>query len=401
MTSSPPPSPLPAKPRLELIEITKRYPAVLANDAVSLAVMPGEIHGLIGENGAGKSTLMRIAFGTVQPDAGEIRWDGATVRIDSPAAARALGIGMVFQHFALFESLTVTENVLLGLGRARARDALADDIRSLGERYGLSLNPDAPVYALSVGERQRVEIIRALLLAPRLLIMDEPTSVLTPAAVDRLFGTLRQLAGEGVSVLYISHKLDEVRTLCSRATVMRAGKVTGRCEPARETVASLSRMMIGSEPPRTRRDLPTPGEPVLEVRDLSLAPIDRTGKSLGAVDLTVRRGEIVGIAGVSGNGQGELLAAIVGEDRRAPREAIRIAGRPVGNASVKVRRALGLAYVPEERLGTATVPDFGLDRNLLLSHADGALFRAGLIRDRVLGERAATIIAATASARTS
>jgi ABC-type uncharacterized transport system ATPase subunit len=386
---APVPSPT---PRLELIGITKRYPAVLANDAVSLTVMPGEIHGLIGENGAGKSTLMKIAFGTVQPDAGEIRWNGEAVRIESPATARALGIGMVFQHFALFESLTVTENVLLGLGRRRDREALADDIRTLGERYGLSVNPAAPVYALSVGERQRVEIIRALLLEPHLLIMDEPTSVLTPAAVERLFGTLRQLAAEGVSILYISHKLEEVRSLCATATVLRGGRVTGHCEPARESVASLSRMMIGAEPPRARHGVARPGDPVLEVRGLSLPPVERAGKGLEAIDLVVRRGEIVGVAGISGNGQGELLAAIVGEDRRAPRESVRIAGRAVGGASVKARRALGLGYVPEERLGTATVPDFGLDRNLLLSHADRALFRLGLIRDRLLGERVATII---------
>ncbi|MGE0312513.1 MAG: ABC transporter ATP-binding protein [Lautropia sp.] len=374
--------------------MTKRYPAVLANDAVSLSVAPGEIHGLIGENGAGKSTLMKIAFGAVQPDAGTIRFNGAAVRIDSPATARALGIGMVFQHFALFESLTVTENVLLALADAKGadRERLAQRIRALGDRYGLSVDPLAPVYALSVGERQRVEIIRALLQSPKLLIMDEPTSVLTPAAVEGLFETLRRLASEGVSILYISHKLEEVRALCDRATVLRGGRVTGVCVPARESVASLSRLMIGAEPPRTERDATVPGEPVLEVRGLSLEPLERTGKALREVGLVVRRGEVIGIAGVSGNGQQELLAAIVGEDRRAPPQSVMLRGEAAGAASVGARRRRGLAYVPEERLGAATVPGLALDRNLLLSHADAALFRFGLIRDARLRERAGAII---------
>ena len=385
-----------AAPRLELVGISKRYPAVLANDAVSLTVAPGEIHGLIGENGAGKSTLMKIAFGAVQPDAGSIRVDGNEVRIESPATARALGIGMVFQHFALFESLTVAENVLLALPDAKGSDraALAQRIGELGNKYGLPVDPQAPVYSLSVGERQRVEIIRALLQSPRLLIMDEPTSVLTPLAVEGLFETLRRLASEGVSILYISHKLEEVRALCDRATVLRGGRVTGVCVPASESVASLSRMMIGAEPPRAERDAGSPGDLVLEVRGLSLAPLERTGKALVDVNLSVRRGEVIGVAGVSGNGQGELLAAIVGEDRRAAAGAIRLLGEPAGGMSVAARRRSGLAYVPEERLGAATVPGLGLDRNLLLSHSDSPLFRFGLIRDALLRRRAGSIIAA-------
>ena len=382
-------------PRLELLGITKRYPTVLANDDVSMKVAAGEIHGLIGENGAGKSTLMKITFGAVQPDAGAIHWNGTPVRIESPAVARSLGIGMVFQHFALFESLTVTENVLLALADAKGGDrgSLSRRILTLGEKYGLVVDPGAPVYALSVGERQRVEIIRALLQSPQLLILDEPTSVLTPAAVEGLFATLRRLASEGVSILYISHKLEEVRQLCDRATVLRGGRVTGECVPAKESVASLSRMMIGSEPPRTLREPATPGEPVLEVRDLSLEPVERTGKALHRVSLSVRRGELIGVAGISGNGQNELLAAIVGEDRRAPAYAIRLLGVPAGRSSVAARRTQGLAYVPEERLGAATVPGLGLDRNLLLSHSDAALFRFGLIRDAMLRRRAAAIIA--------
>ena len=379
-------------PRLELVGIGKQYPSVVANDDVSLTVEPGEIHGLIGENGAGKSTLMKIAYGAVKPDTGEIRWNGTPVVISSPAAARRLGIGMVFQHFALFETLTVVQNIAVVMPKRRDRGDLAQRIGSLGARYGLDIDPHRPVHALSMGERQQVEIIRALLLWPQLLIMDEPTSVLTPRAVDKLFDTLRQLAGEGVSVLYISHKLQEVRSLCDRATVMRAGKVTGVCDPRAESVASLSRMMIGAEPARPRAAAHAPGAAALRVVNLSLAPGEPTGKALRDISLDVRRGEMVGIAGISGNGQNELLAAISGEDRRAPRDAIVLFDKALGDAPVAARRAAGLAFVPEERLGRGAVPALNLGMNLLLTQSDDALFRFGLIRRRVLAARAQVII---------
>ncbi|WP_347333837.1 ATP-binding cassette domain-containing protein, partial [Ralstonia pseudosolanacearum] len=254
--------------------MTKRYPSVVANDGVSLTVAPGEIHAVLGENGAGKSTLMKLIFGAVQPDAGEMQLDGQPVEIANPHQARALGIAMVFQHFSLFDTLTVAENILLGLpaDRGDLRDLrdVAEQVRTTGDRYGLPLEPHRHVHTLSVGERQRVEIVRALLTRPRLLILDEPTSVLTPQAVEKLFVTLRQLAAEGTSILYISHKLDEIQALCHAATVMRSGKVTGVCDPRRETASSLSRMMIGGEPPRELRPQTTPGEVRLEVAGLSL-----------------------------------------------------------------------------------------------------------------------------------
>jgi len=357
-------------PRLELTGISKQYPSVRANDGVSLAVQPGAIHAVLGENGAGKSTLMKIIYGAVQPDAGQMRFNGEAVRVASPAAARRLGIAMVFQHFSLFDTLTAAENVWLGLERSTT---LADVSRRIGEvahSYGLDIDPARPVHTLSVGERQRVEIVRALLAEPQLLILDEPTSVLTPQAVDKLFATLRRLAAAGTSILYISHKLDEIRALCHRCTVMRAGKVTGEVDPARESNASLSRLMIGAEPPELRREQRTAGAAVLEVRGLSLARQDHFGVDLDGVDFTVRAGEILGVAGVSGNGQQELLAALSGEDRRAPAASITLAGRPIGGQAPRARRRLGLHFVPEERLGRGAVPEMSLAHNTLLTRSE-------------------------------
>ena len=340
--------------RLELQRITKSYPGVLANDRVDLQVEEGQIHALLGENGAGKSTLMKVIYGAVQPDSGRLLWQGQPVRVPSPEAARRLGISMVFQHFSLFESLTVTENVWLGLHEA-SRERVAARIRELGRSHGLEVDPQRPVHTLALGERQRVEIVRALLTDPKLLILDEPTSVLTPSAVEQLFATLRRLAQGGCSILYISHKLDEIRALCDTCTVLRAGRVTGEVRaPARETNASLSRLMIGDEPPRLEHRPFAPGEAVLQV-------------ALQHVSLSVRSGEILGIAGVSGNGQAELVAALSGEDPRAPGGSIRLLDQEVGGLRTAQRRELGLRVVPEERLDRATVPSHSLARNTLLT----------------------------------
>ena len=222
--------------RLELENISKQYPAVKANDRVSLRVKPGEIHAVLGENGAGKSTLMKIIYGAVRPDEGTVRFNGQPVQVASPAAARALGISMVYQHFSLFDTLTVAENVWLGLDRSRSLAEVSRRIDEVAGSYGLEVDAQRPVHSLSVGERQRVEIVRALLTDPQLLILDEPTSVLTPQAVDKLFVTLRQLAGSGCSILYISHKLDEIRALCHHCTVLRGGRVTGEVDPAHESL---------------------------------------------------------------------------------------------------------------------------------------------------------------------
>ena len=357
--------------RLELTGISKQYPAVKANDGVRLAVKPGEIHAVLGENGAGKSTLMKIIYGAVQPDEGEIRFDGQPVRVASPAMARQLGISMVYQHFSLFDTLTVAENVWLGLDKSQALPQVTARITEVAGAYGLDVEPGRPVHTLSVGERQRVEIVRALLTNPKLLILDEPTSVLTPQAVDRLFVVLRRLAAEGTSVLYISHKLDEIRALCHHCTVLRGGRVTGEVDPTQESNASLSRLMIGAEPPALKHAARAPGAVVLQVQKLSLPTADPFGVALDGISLAVHAGEILGVAGVSGNGQQELLAALSGEDPRAPAGSVVLYGQDIGRHSPRKRRHEGLHFVPEERLGRGAVPTLSLADNTLLTRAAG------------------------------
>ncbi len=377
---------------LELNGISKRYPAVLANDSIALQVMPGQIHAILGENGAGKSTLMKIIYGAVQPDQGEIRFQGKPVHIRNPQQARALGISMVFQHFSLFDTLSVAQNVWLGLDKSLSLAEVSRRILDKAAAYGLDLDPERPVHTLSVGEMQRVEIIRALLCEPRLLILDEPTSVLTPQAVDKLFTVLRQLVSEGCSILYISHKLHEIRALCTHCTVLRAGKVTGTCDPREQTNASLSQMMIGSEPPALEHRDSKRGAVVLEVDQLSLARLDPFGTHLSELNMQVHQGEIVGIAGVSGNGQRELLYALSGEDTRSPAQSIRLGGQAVGSQGPTERRAMGLHFVPDERLGRGAVPSLSLAHNLLLTRTE-AVGSTGWIDMGALATQAKDIIA--------
>ena len=379
-------------PRLQLSGITKRYPAVVANSDVSLTVMPGETHAVLGENGAGKSTLMKIIYGSVKPDAGSVLFNGAPVHIRNPQEARAMGISMVFQHFSLFDTITVAENVWLGLAKTLTLDEVTRSITAKAQEYGLDIDPARPVHTLSVGEMQRVEIIRALLTNPQLLILDEPTSVLTPQAVEKLFVVLKKLASEGCSILYISHKLHEIRELCTACTVLRGGKVTGVCKPAEETNASLSRLMIGAEPPQLTHRAQTPGAPVLQVQGLSLQREDQFGVDLTDIALEVRAGEVVGIAGVSGNGQRELLYALSGEDCRAPAGSIRLGDTDVAAAHPGRRRKLGLHFVPEERLGRGAVPTLGLAHNLLLTRNEALSAGTGWIKVATLQAQAADII---------
>ncbi|MDW6024897.1 ABC transporter ATP-binding protein [Mesorhizobium sp. BAC0120] len=366
-------------PRLELHNISKRYPGVVANDDISLSIMPGEIHAVLGENGAGKSTLMKIIYGAAQADSGEIYCDGKLIEDHNPAVSRALGIEMVYQHFALFESVSVVENIALSVSGFDLA-GLARRITELSLRYGMPIDPHRSVHDLSVGERQRVEIVRCLLQAPKLLILDEPTSVLTPQAVLKLFETLRQLASEGCSILYISHKLEEVQQLCDSATVLRNGRVTGTAGPKETTALELARMMVGAKLPEMHVDPSVrSAQPVLQVRGLSAPAADQYGTDLQEISFDVHGGEIVGLAGVSGNGQAELVSLLSGERLHHKAEAIRIDGQPVGRLDPAWRRRLGMAFVPEERLGRGAVPPQSLWENTVLTTHRRGLVRKGLV----------------------
>ncbi len=373
-----------AAPVIRACGLSKRFGDVVANDRIDLEVAAGEIHALLGENGAGKSTLVKMLYGLLQPDAGHVEWMGRRVAIQGPAAARALGIGMVFQHFSLFESLTVAENVALALPRDAA-DGLEERLEQVSSQYGLRLEPGRPVHELSVGERQRIEIVRCLMQDPRLLILDEPTAVLTPQEAEQLFAVLGRLAREGRAILHITHRLDEVRRVCSRATILRHGRMVGECDPAAETPASLARMMIGAEADALRRDdAPPPGgEARLELRQLSLPAPSEHAVALRSVGLEVRAGEVVAIAGVAGNGQAELFSAISGETRAAAAGDVVIAGRPAGLMGINARRRLGAAFVPEERIGHAAAARLRLSENAILTgHALGGRALAWLFDRR-------------------
>ena len=381
-----------AVPQLDLRGITKQYPGTLANDRIDLTIMPGEVHALLGENGAGKSTLVKIIYGVVKADAGDMTWEGKPLKVGNPAQARRLGIGMVFQHFNLFDTLTVAENIALCVENAGELAALEERVRSISDRYGLPIDPRRHVHTLSVGERQRVEIIRCLLQDPRLLIMDEPTSVLTPQEVEKLFETLRRLAGEGCSILYISHKLDEIKALCERATVLRGGKVTATCDPRQETPKSLAEMMIGSELPVTRSEGGEGGDVCLEIDGLSLASDDPFGTELEEIHLNVHSGEIVGIAGVAGNGQKELLQVLSGERRAEHADHVRIDGVAAGHLPPGTRRRRGLAFVPEERLGRGAVPEMSMADNTLLTAHQKDMVKSGFIDFARIEEYAKTVV---------
>jgi len=380
-------------PRLRLRNITKAYPSVIANDAIDIDVYPGEIHAVLGENGAGKSTLMKIIYGAIQPDAGELWWHGELLRIKSPAHARSLGIGMVYQHFSLFETLTVVENISLAV--RGSKDDLSARIVETSDRFGLPVAPDKLVYSLSVGERQRVEIIRCLLQNPQLLIMDEPTSVLPPAGVTQLFDTLRQLAADGVSILYISHKMDEIRALCDTATVLRLGQRIGQTDPQSESTQSLARMMIGHD--IAHADHPPASEDGairLAIQNLNRDPDDPFGSSLRNISLNVRAGEIVGIAGVSGNGQAELMELVSGEITlpATSGETITIDGEAAAHLGPIARRQRGLNFVPEDRLGRGAVGEMSLSHNGLLTGFGPRLVRRGLLRFQAMREFASRCI---------
>jgi len=351
---------------LSIQGLTKAYPGVIANDDVHFSIGKGEVHALLGENGAGKSTLVKMIYGLVRPDSGGMTLNGEPYHPAEPRAARTSGVAMVFQHFSLFDALSVAENIALGMENAPPRRELAQRIRDVSSAYKLPLDPHRIIGDLSVGERQRVEIIRCLLQEPKLLIMDEPTSVLTPQEVEILFETLNTLSREGTAILYISHKLEEIRTLCHHATILRGGKVVGDCDPTKQTARKLAEMMVGEAFHNPTRKNLHPGDVVLELDDLNLVSRNPFGTTLKNINLTVRSGEVMGIAGVAGNGQDEFLLALGGETL-VKQGMIRINGVEIGDMNPNERRQLGLQTAPEERLGHAAAPDMSLTENALLT----------------------------------
>ncbi len=351
---------------LNLKGLTKAYPGVVANDDVSMVIKSGEVHALLGENGAGKSTLVKMIYGLVKPDSGTMEFSGAAFAPAEPRAARAAGVAMVFQHFSLFDALDVAENIALGMENPPKMRDLAQKITEVSNAYGLPLDPSRLIGDLSAGERQRVEIIRCLLQNPKLLIMDEPTSVLTPQEVDILFKTLEKLRSEGTSILYISHKLEEIRRLCDTATILRLGKNVGTCNPRIETARAMAEMMVGEVLHVPERKPHAQTDVALELRSLSIPSPSAFGTSLKDISFNVHRGEVLGIGGVAGNGQDELTGALSGE-LKSPAGQMMFAGKDVGNLGPNARRQIGLLAAPEERLGHAAAPDMSLTENAVLT----------------------------------
>jgi simple sugar transport system ATP-binding protein len=366
---------------LAVEHITKKFGLFAAVNDVSLTIGHGQIHALLGENGAGKSTLVKVIYGALQPTAGQLHWRGKLLHLENPAAARRQGIAMVFQHFSLFEALTVVENVALALPVGTPMPDLARRIETISRDYGLPLSAEARVADLSVGERQRIEIVRCLLQDPALLIMDEPTAVLTPQEADDLFRTLRRLAADGCAILYISHRLEEVRQLCHAVTILRHGKVVARLDPSFETAATLARHMVGDDIRVVANSTANAGPEVLRLQSLSLPADSAFGVALKELDLSVHSGEVVAIAGIAGNGQSELFASLSGEAATAA-NMITIAGAACGDRDISERRAMGAAFVPEERLGHGAVPEFSLSDNVVLTRyrADDDLIKTGLLQ---------------------
>jgi ABC-type uncharacterized transport system ATPase subunit len=375
---------------IEVIGVTKRFPGVVANSDINITVRRGTVHAIVGENGAGKSTLMKILYGMQQPDEGEIRIDGRPVRFHSPADAIAAGVGMVHQHFMLADNFTVLENIVLGseptrVGRldfARARKRIAE----LSSTYGLDLEPDELVERLGVGDRQRVEIAKVLYRGARLLILDEPTAVLVPHEVDELFDNLRELKSEGLTILFISHKLDEVISVADDITVVRRGRTVGTADPRTVTTRQLAELMVGSElpSPETRSDT-VRDEVVLSVRGVSVAG-DSGRDAVTDVSFDIHAGEVFGIAGVEGNGQSELVAALMGiHPVRAG--SITLAGNDITHQSTRHRRLAGIGYIPEDRQRQGLLLDASLWENRILGHSDSPPNVKGVLIDRAGARR--------------
>ena len=388
-----------APPAVEMRGITKLFPGVVANDRVDFAAAVGEVHALLGENGAGKSTLSNILTGLYRPDEGQIFLHGQQVHFHSPRDALDAGIGMVHQHFRLVEPFTVAENIVLGdhrgEGRAfRLRPRTTERrVAEISKRYGLHVHPRARIWQLSVGEQQRVEILKALYREARVLILDEPTAVLTPQEAEVLFETLREMAAEGRTVIFISHKLHEVKAVADRVTILRGGRSIATVDASDATPRSLAALMVGRElaGPRPDQQVRGAGDLVLEVEDLSVQG-DRGGQAVKRAALRVRAGEIVAVAGVAGNGQRELAEAIAGI--RAPAQGrVRVGGRTLRGGDPRAAIGAGVAYVPEDRLGTGLAPSLSIASNFVLkAYREPVASRGPLLRLRTIRNRAVELI---------
>ena len=369
-------------PAVRLRGIGKRFPGVIANDDINIDVQRGTIHAIVGENGAGKSTLMKILYGVQAPDSGTIEIGGEQVSLSSPADAIKHGVGMVFQHFQLADNFTVLENVVLGAEKLHGIGGAARaEIRRISDAYGLGIEPDRLVEDLGVGARQRVEILKVLYRGAKVVILDEPTAVLVPQEVDELFGNLRELKAEGLSVIFISHKLDEVLSVADEITVIRRGTTVATVDPAGTTSRQLAELMVGSELPSPSTETSTVTDRVtLHVQDLSLPSADGAGRPLlDAISFDIHAGEVLGIAGVEGNGQAELVEAIMGM-RPGATGGVRLAGRDLDQLSTRRRREAGIGYIPEDRHRHGLLLDAPLWENRVLGHQTRKPWsRAGLI----------------------
>ena len=355
---------------IEMVNITKRFPGIVANDNVTLQLKPGEIHALLGENGAGKSTLMSVLFGLYQAEEGVIKKNGEVVKIDNPNDANALGIGMVHQHFKLVECFSVLDNIILGVEDTKngmlQREMARQKVLALSEKYGLSVNPDAIIENISVGMQQRTEILKMLYRENEILIFDEPTAVLTPQEIEELLQIMRNLAAEGKSILFISHKLNEIMAVADRCSVLRKGKYIGTVEIANCTKDDLSRMMVGRDVEfAVQKEEAKPGDVVLDVKNLSVASKVSKKNAVSDVSFQVRAGEIVCIAGIDGNGQSELVYGISGLEN-VVNGTVSFCGTDITKAPIRKRSLMGMSHIPEDRHKHGLVLDYTLEDNMVL-----------------------------------
>ena len=371
---------------IEMLHITKRFPGIIANDDITLQVKKGEIHALLGENGAGKSTLMSVLFGLYQPEEGEIRKNGKPVKINDPNDATALGIGMVHQHFKLIDVFTVLDNIILGAEDTKMgflqKKAARQKVQDLSQRYGLRVDLDARIEDITVGMQQRVEILKMLYRDNEILIFDEPTAVLTPQEIDELMEIMRSLTKEGKSILFISHKLNEIMAVADRCTVLRKGKCVGTVETKDTSMEQLSAMMVGRNVNFHVEKKPcTPGDVVLDVAHMTVASKIHKNNAVRDVSLKVRRGEIVCLAGIDGNGQTEFVYGLTGLEPLASGK-ISLCGKDITHASIRKRNTMGMSHIPEDRHKHGLVLDYSLEDNLVLQRYFEPEFtdKAGFLR---------------------